>query len=60
MTKEVEALIKKIAKKVQIMSWVEIKELGINQQTAIKLRAGEIPAMRTKSLARLKEALNIA
>ena len=59
-TKEKESIIKKIAAKVKLMEWSEIREHGINFQVAIALRNGQIPAMRKKTIERLKMELKIA
>jgi hypothetical protein len=48
-------LVAKIVKFVRNSHWADIRAAGINQQQALKIRRGEEPLFRTKTLTRLRE-----
>jgi hypothetical protein len=47
-------LVAKIVKFVRNSHWADIRAAGINQQQALKIRRGEEPLFRTKTLVRLR------
>jgi hypothetical protein len=52
-------IIKKIKEALSVMSWKELREIGINGQQAMKIKSGEDYRLYDKTIERLQFVLNI-